>query len=115
VIENYQQYRVTKQQLAKFEESVKSLEDTTPDPEIHPVLWKAQSNGLRIIRDQLKAEVEEYEAKYRRMVYDTYNLLAGSLVYGHLQGVGLLGQVREECPEALGTVDKELEEEVNNG
>jgi hypothetical protein len=110
MIENYQQYQVTQQQLAKFEKSLEAAERHTPD--IHPLLWKAELDGLRSIRDDLKAQVEEYKAKYKQQVCDAYTLLAGSFVEGHLAGLKLLEQVERECPEALREVDEEIEESV---
>jgi hypothetical protein len=118
MIENYQQYQVTQQQLIKFEESLAAAENVQAidiqaiDPSIHPILWKAQLDGLRSVRDELKAELEEYKAKYKQQVCDAYELLAGSFVEGHLAGRKLLKQVEQECPEALREVDEELEEEM---
>ena len=110
MIENYQQYQTTQQQLIKFEKSLKAAQKHTPD--IHPLLWKAQLDGLRSVRDELKTELEEYKAKYKQQVRDACTLLAGSFVEGHLAGRKLLEQVEQECPEALREVDEETEESV---
>jgi len=110
MIENYSQYQTTTQQLAKFEKSLEAAESHTPD--IHPLLWKAQLDGLRSVRDELKAELEEYKSRFKQQVRDAYTLLAGSFVEGHLAGRKLLKQVEQECPEALREVDEELEEEM---
>ncbi len=109
MIENYQQYQVTKQQFEKFEKSLKELENKTPDSNVHPLLWQAQIDGMRSMRDDLRAELQEYKAKYKQQVLDAYELLGGGFIEGHLFGVRMLEQVERKCPEALREVDAEIE------
>ena len=60
MIKNDRQYKITKAQAAKFERALRRLEET-PDPELHPVLRKAEIESVRSQLEELNEEVEEYE------------------------------------------------------
>lgn len=64
MIENDQQYEVTKQQLAKFERALVDLEQQPldSDPDIHPILAKAQQDAIKSTIEDLNAQIQAYES-----------------------------------------------------
>lgn len=64
MIKNERQYRITKAQMEKFEEAIAQfqLPPLTGQNHIHPILKKAEEDGLRSQLEELRFEVEEYEA-----------------------------------------------------
>lgn len=66
MIENEQQYRVTKAQVEKFERALDQL--ITHEAErshIHPRLREAEEESMRSVIDELNAELREYEAHHQ--------------------------------------------------
>jgi len=61
MIKNERHYRITKAQLIKFENAL-SLQDKEPEEDLHPMLIKAQRDSLQSQLDDLRAQVDEYEA-----------------------------------------------------
>jgi hypothetical protein len=60
MIENRQQYRVTKIQIEKLRAA---LENHQPDPNLHPMLQKAVVDGLKSNVKSLSDELIEYERR----------------------------------------------------
>jgi len=69
MIENSRQYQVTKEQLAKFQESLEQMSKTPPD-NIHPRLWQASREGAESKVKDLQEEIAEYEASLHPVVKD---------------------------------------------
>ena len=64
MIENEQQYRVTKMQAEKFERALQQL--ITHEAErshIHPRLREAEEVTMQSVIDELRSELSEYEAR----------------------------------------------------
>jgi hypothetical protein len=61
VIKNQHQYRITKAQAEKFQRTIKEVQ-ARPNPSVHTTLRKAQLDGLRSQLEDLKREIQEYEA-----------------------------------------------------
>lgn len=61
MIKNERQYRITKAQAAKFEHAIERLAARGPSKKIHPLLQKAEADGLRSQLADLRAEIKEYE------------------------------------------------------
>ena len=61
MIKNERQYRITKAQMRKFEGALTELAQTK-DKNIHPLLQKAHQDTLRSQYEELRMQVEEYDA-----------------------------------------------------
>jgi transcriptional regulator with XRE-family HTH domain len=62
MIKNERQYRITKAEAEKFGRAVAELAAAGTRPKVHPLLQKAELDGLRSQLEDLRAEIEEYEA-----------------------------------------------------
>jgi len=61
MIKNDRQFKITKNQLKKFEETLEILKNTDTS-EIHPLFAKAQLDSIESQIESLKREIKEYEA-----------------------------------------------------
>lgn len=63
MIKNERQYRITKTQAKRFEQTLKELmSGSHGDEELHPLIVKAREDAIRSQLSDLRAELEEYEA-----------------------------------------------------
>ena len=62
MIRNERQYRITRAQAGKFRRALADLESAPETRGVHPLLKKAQIDGLRSQLEDLEAELEEYRA-----------------------------------------------------
>jgi len=62
MIKNDRQYRVTKSQLRAFEQSLEQSRSAKPPSDIDPAIVEAHKRALRSQRDELRRQIEEYEA-----------------------------------------------------
>lgn len=62
MIKNERQYRITKAEAEKFERAVAELAAAAARPDVHPLLEKAEREGLKSQLEDLRAELQEYEA-----------------------------------------------------
>ncbi len=63
MIKNERQYRITKTQARKFEQALAQLKEAPSEPSaLHPLLQQAQEEALQSQRDDLRAQIAEYEA-----------------------------------------------------
>lgn len=62
MIKNERQYRITKSEAQKFLSAIDRLESKLPDPDVHPLLAKAELDGLRSQWQELEEELSQYEA-----------------------------------------------------
>jgi hypothetical protein len=62
MIGNEQQYRVTQDQIGKFELAIEEF-DVEKECGVHPLLRKAQKNAMQSQLSSLRDEVEEYDRK----------------------------------------------------
>lgn len=61
MIKNQLQYRIANSELTKFEEAIRKSEAIQDVPEgVHPVMWKAQIDGLKSQAETLRREIAEY-------------------------------------------------------
>ncbi len=61
MIRNERQYRISKAQLAKFADAIASLAPPSGAPSLAPIM-RIQAEALRSQHDDLKTEIEQYEA-----------------------------------------------------
>jgi cytidylate kinase/transcriptional regulator with XRE-family HTH domain len=61
MIKNERQYRISKAQAEKFRAAIQTLETGPPDEKIHPVLRKAEIEGMRSQLADLDRDIREYE------------------------------------------------------
>jgi ribosome-binding protein aMBF1 (putative translation factor)/Zn-dependent peptidase ImmA (M78 family) len=63
MIKNERQYKITKAQVDRFEQSLQNFEETTSvGKKVHPLILKAQQDALRSQLDELQEDLREYEA-----------------------------------------------------
>ena len=62
MIENNQQYRITKSQANQFNAALSQLMASPQSDQMHPLLRKAQEGALRSQLEELQAQLAEYEA-----------------------------------------------------
>lgn len=61
MIKNERQYRITKAQAARFSKALDNLRHQ-PNPELHPMIARAQQDALRSQLADLDNELREYES-----------------------------------------------------
>ena len=61
MIKNEWQFKITKAQAEKFRTAIRSLESAPPDDTVHPLLRKAEVEGLRSQLADLTTDIHEYE------------------------------------------------------
>ena len=62
MITNEQQYRLTEEQVAKFEQALEQA-TTNPDKSLHPLLQQAQVAALQSQLADLRADIAAYEVR----------------------------------------------------
>ncbi len=63
MIKNERQYRITKTQARRFEQTLNELmSGSFGDEELHPLIVKAREDAIRSQLSELRSELEEYEA-----------------------------------------------------
>jgi transcriptional regulator with XRE-family HTH domain/cytidylate kinase len=62
MVKNERQYRITKSEAQKFRLAIERLESKPLDPEVHPLLAKAELDGLRSQLEELDEDIRQYEA-----------------------------------------------------
>ena len=63
MIKNDRQYRITKVAAAKFEEALRQFDSgsATTEPDVHPLIAKAQRDAIKSQLDELRSQLSEYE------------------------------------------------------
>jgi transcriptional regulator with XRE-family HTH domain/cytidylate kinase len=62
MIKNERQYRITKSEAQKFRAAVERLEETPSARGIHPLLAKAELDGLKSQLEELEEEIRQYDS-----------------------------------------------------
>jgi DNA-directed RNA polymerase specialized sigma subunit len=62
MIKNERQYRITRTQAEQFAHALAEFRATPPDPQVHPLLRKAEEDGLQSMLNDLQTQLAEYEA-----------------------------------------------------
>lgn len=108
MIKNERQYRITRSQAAKFESAIAAAGKSTSRG-IHPVLRKAQVDGMNSQLDDLKRELSEYEAlrsgSRRSIKLGRLEDLPKSLIQGRIA----TGLSQEELAAKLGLKPQQIQ------
>jgi len=110
MIKNERQYRVTQAQAKKIEQALAQLvENSGKNEEVHPLLWKAQQDGLQSQLSELREELEEYEAlkSGQREVLELNSLeeLPSALIKARIAS----GLSQKELAERLGLKEQQIQ------
>jgi transcriptional regulator with XRE-family HTH domain/Zn-dependent peptidase ImmA (M78 family) len=110
MIKNERQYRVTQAQAKKIEQALAHLvENSGKSEEVHPLLWKAQQDGLQSQLSELREELEEYEAlkSGQREVLELNSLeeLPSALIKARIAS----GLSQKELAERLGLKEQQIQ------
>ena len=79
MIKNERQYRITKTQARRFEQTLKELMSGGHEDEgLHPLIAKAREEAIRSQLTELRSEIEEYEAlKVGKFEMDDLGVVSG--------------------------------------
>ena len=79
MIKNERQYRITKTQARRFEQTLKELMSGSHEDEgLHPLIAKAREEAIRSQLTELRSEIEEYEAlKVGKFEMDDLGVVSG--------------------------------------
>ena len=110
MIKNERQYRITKAQAEKFENTLAQLAETTEDRKhIHPLLRKAEEDALRSQIAELRAEIEEYEVlksgRYSTFKIETFEELPRVLIKARIAS----GLSQRDLAERLGLKEQQIQ------
>lgn len=101
MIKNERQYRITKAQAKRFSQTLESLRGRTEDPDVHPLILKAQEDALSSQLADLEGDLQEYES-----------LKEGEFQASELQMVALLPVALVKARIAHGLSQRELAERI---
>lgn len=102
MIKNDRQYRITKTQLRAFEEAIRELPNAKVPAKTDPALVEVQQRALESQRDELIADIQEYEA-----------LLNGTVSSFVVEDFAELPVMLIKARIALGLTQKELAERLD--
>ena len=111
MIKNERQYRITKAQVARFDQALERLAGQTPEGTacIQPRLRQAQEDALRSQRDDLQAELAEYdqlrEGHERRFNLDSFDELPRALIKARIAN----GMTQRELADRLGLNERQIQ------
>jgi ribosome-binding protein aMBF1 (putative translation factor) len=108
MIKNERQYRITKAQAERFEQTVAEV-TASPNRAIHPKLRNAELDGLRSQLEDLRRELQEYEAlrsgKRRVIALDSIEELPKSLIQARIAA----GLSQEDLAAKLGLKPQQVQ------
>jgi ribosome-binding protein aMBF1 (putative translation factor) len=110
MIKNERQYRITKAQAEKFEQALRKLETQPAEAEKpHPLLGQAMKDALASQYDELRQQLDEYEALIsgRRKVFEgnSFDELPEMLIKARIAA----GLTQKELAERLGLKEQQLQ------
>lgn len=109
MIKNDRQYRITKAQLAKFEQAKRSAPAPSSGQALHPLLLKAQRDAVESQAEELREQVKEYEAlqsgKRQILHVDSFARLPLALIQARIAS----GLSQKELGEKLGVPEQQVQ------
>ena len=108
MIKNERQYRITRAQMRKFEGALAELAQTK-DKNIHPLLQKAHQDALRSQYEELRMQLEEYDAlvEGKRDVLERLSLT--DLPRALIQARIAMGLSQKELAHRLGLKEQQIQ------
>ena len=110
MIKNERQYRITKAQAVKLEQALAEWSRSSKSEEnVHPLLLKAEQEGIDSQLDDLRAEIDEYEAlkagKYAIPALDTFAEFPLFLIRARIAE----GLTQKDLAERLGLKEQQIQ------
>jgi transcriptional regulator with XRE-family HTH domain len=109
MITNERQHRISRAEAKRFEEAITHAERQGERSEIHPRLHKAMVDGLRSQLDELREEIDQYEAlrkgKIRKRVSTSLLDLPNALIEGRI----VRGLTQKELGRKLGVAEQQIQ------
>ena len=109
MIKNERQYRISRAQAEKFRQALAQIAEPAGRQDIHPVLRRAQESALRSQYEDLKTEVEEYEAlrsgKLSELELGSFEEFPRVLIQARIA----LGLSQKELAERLGMKEQQIQ------
>jgi transcriptional regulator with XRE-family HTH domain len=109
MIKNDRQYRITKAQLSKFDHAKDSVSHVVDGKALHPLLVQAQKDALGSQADELREQVEEYEAlrsgKQQIFHVETFERLPLALIQARIAS----GLSQKELGHKLGLPEQQVQ------
>ncbi|HZT40878.1 MAG TPA: helix-turn-helix transcriptional regulator [Chthonomonadaceae bacterium] len=110
MIQNERQYRITKAQADKFDKALAQLMASPQTNDLSPILRKAQEDSLRSVRDELRMQLEEYDAlrsgKQKVITVDSFSELPRALIQARI--AARLSQ--KQLAERLGLKEQQIQQ-----
>jgi hypothetical protein len=69
MIENERQYHITREAVEKFDKAIINFNCEPVDPTINPRIARAQREALVSQRDELKAQMRDYEREKGKTIH----------------------------------------------
>lgn len=108
MIRNERQYRITKSRAEKFEQALLELA-REPKEGVHPLIAKAEEDGLRSQLETLRREIQEYEelqsGNVRRIEIQGWHDIPIALIRGRIAA----GLTQRELAERLGLAEQQIQ------
>lgn len=108
MIKNDRQFRITKAQVARFELALKELA-ASPKKDVHPALRKAEADALKSQLQDLRKEIEEYNAlksgKRKTVALASLDELPRTLIRARIAA----GLTQEELAAKLGLKPQQIQ------
>ena len=115
MIENEKQYGNTKSFIDKFTSKIKRMEEKGNVRGLHPLLFKAQLDGLRSMRDDLQGQIDEYDGRggARQEIYssEAFEIILSSLIRARIS----LGMGEAELAGMVGLEERQIVEYESTG
>lgn len=109
MIKNEREYRITKSQVEKFEDALAELSATGGDPQLHPLLQKAQREAVQSQLEDLQGQLSEYEelqsGKWSIISLDSLEELPQALIKARIAA----GLTQRELAERLGLKEQQIQ------
>jgi len=109
MIKNEREYRITKAQAEKFEHALSELASSGRDPRLHPLLQKAEREGVQSQLEELQEQIAEYDAlrsgKRSVISLDSLEELPQALIQARIAA----GLTQRELAERLGLKEQQIQ------
>jgi len=109
MIKNEREYRITKAQAEKFERAVAELSAGDGDPSLHPLLKKAQREGIQSQLEELQEQLAEYDAlrlgRWSVISLDSLEEFPQALIKARIAA----GLTQRELAERLGLKEQQIQ------